>query len=137
MPQLDRIIIFPQIFWFFLILICFYAFLSHIFLPKFLKSIKLRKKIIDFNNEAFIHTENKNKEIQLLLLNKLKINLKNLENCIFFDCKQLNLSVFDKKLIKPSKLNLCIVSSIYKNMLFCNKQVLNTINFYPSNLNLR
>nr|YP_009445885.1 ATP synthase F0 subunit 8 [Betaphycus gelatinus]ATX68826.1 ATP synthase F0 subunit 8 [Betaphycus gelatinus] len=51
MPQLDRIIIFTQIFWLFLIFFSLYAILTHFFLPWILKSLKSRKLIIETNSK--------------------------------------------------------------------------------------
>ena len=49
MPQLDKTIIFTQIFWLFLIFTFSYIILVHYFFPLFLKSLKSRKLIIESN----------------------------------------------------------------------------------------
>jgi len=137
MPQLDRIIILPQIFWFFLIFILFYSLLSHFFLPKFINSIKLRKKIIDLNNDMFLGIEKTTQKDQLLILIQLNKNLSKVKNSIYLNSVKINFIFLDTKLVNPVKLDNCIINVIYKNMLFCNQQILNYIKLYPSNLNLR
>nr|YP_009114102.1 ATP synthase F0 subunit 8 [Palmaria palmata]AHB62165.1 ATP synthase F0 subunit 8 [Palmaria palmata] len=49
MPQLDRIIIFTQLFWLFFIFLISYMILTHFFFPLFLKSIKSRKLVVESN----------------------------------------------------------------------------------------
>jgi len=137
MPQLDRIIIFPQVFWFLLIFILFYTFLSHIFLPKFLSSIRLRKKIMDINNNIFFNLENQLKKDQKFLFAKLQLNLDSLKKSIYLNPRRLNFIFLNSKQLNPIKLDSCIINFIYKNMLYCNKQILNQIKFYPSNFNFK
>ena len=50
MPQLDRIIIFTQIFWLFLVFTSLYIILIYFFFPTFLQSLKARNLVIEFNN---------------------------------------------------------------------------------------
>nr|AVK39581.1 ATP synthase F0 subunit 8 [Sheathia arcuata] len=50
MPQLDRTIIFTQIFWLFLVFASLYITLIYFFLPIFLRSMKARNLVVEFNN---------------------------------------------------------------------------------------
>ena len=50
MPQLDRIIIFTQIFWLFLVFTSLYIILIYFFFLIFLQSLKARNLVIEFNN---------------------------------------------------------------------------------------
>nr|YP_009402619.1 ATP synthase F0 subunit 8 [Sheathia arcuata]ARX95759.1 ATP synthase F0 subunit 8 [Sheathia arcuata] len=51
MPQLDRIIIFTQIFWLFLVFASLYTILIYFFFPIFLRSLKSRNLVIDSNSD--------------------------------------------------------------------------------------
>ena len=62
MPQLDRIIIFTQIFWLFLVFTSLYIILIYFFFPTFLRSLKARDLVIEFNNN-----ENNNIKTDFLL----------------------------------------------------------------------
>ena len=62
MPQLDRIIIFTQIFWLFLVFTSLYIILIYFFFPTFLRSLKARNLVIEFNNN-----ENNNIKTDFLL----------------------------------------------------------------------
>jgi len=137
MPQLDRIIVFPQIFWLFLILIIFYSFLIHVFLPKFLISLKLRKEIINYNSNLlkkkkidFIEEE---KKILSIMIN----NIKQVQNCFYINNSQLNNFLKKFIIVNPVILNKKCINMITNNILFCNKSILNHIKLYPSLLNFK
>nr|YP_009317596.1 ATP synthase F0 subunit 8 [Pterocladiella media]AOX49048.1 ATP synthase F0 subunit 8 [Pterocladiella media] len=124
MPQLDRIIIFPQIFWLFLIFTSFYIILTHFFLPKFLKSLKSRKSVIDLNElkvnyvkQQSIESEQKFKDLLTQDLAKIKFFF---NSNVAFEILNLENSEADR-----------IISQAVKNsILFCNFQILNSIEIY-------
>lgn len=137
MPQLDRVIIFPQIFWFFLVFIIFYIILVHLFLPKFLFSLRLRKYIIDLNDVTFKNFESYDKELKFKFLHTLVDNLSKLKSSINLNSNNLNLIFQKSKFINPSSSNYVLVKFLKNNLLFCNIKLLNLIILYPSNLNLK
>nr|AHX02559.1 ATP synthase F0 subunit 8 [Sebdenia flabellata] len=134
MPQLDRIIVFSQIFWLFLIFTIFYTTLIHFFLPKFLKSIKSRRKIIAFNS---LETAKINESLvikQTLLQKALAKNLilirKVLNNSLvstLHPSKNTNFFFIDEK----------IGLVIFNFAKYYDTQLLNFISLYPKSLNLK
>lgn len=137
MPQLDIIIIFPQIFWFFLIFLIFYILLIHFFLPKFLGSLKARKQLIEKNSSLISNILTKIQYEHTLIIKKLNIDLKNIKNSLYLDPNKIQLVFLNYKFINPSQVNTQIIKILHKNILFCNKQVLKNIQIYPSSLNLK
>lgn len=133
MPQLDRVIVFSQIFWLFFIFTFLYAILTHFFLPKFLKSLKSRKQIIEANNFEFLSVTTNIAKKQDLLKNILLKNLILVENSIARDfifrtnTSKLNTQEIDEK----------IITAALNASLYCNFQLLNSISFYPKFLNLK
>nr|YP_004062234.1 hypothetical protein PPUL_31 [Plocamiocolax pulvinata]ADR03250.1 hypothetical protein PPUL_31 [Plocamiocolax pulvinata] len=131
MPQLDYTIIFSQIFWLFFIFLFLYTIILHFFLPVFLKSIKIRKELINSLNLEVSKLEEisfkkrtllySNVNQQLLIIKKL---LKK-ENFIFL-LKKENSIIIDKKLS-------IFISNTTK---FYNLQIINSIPFSSKILNL-
>nr|YP_010027354.1 ATP synthase F0 subunit 8 [Sarcopeltis skottsbergii]QOS04475.1 ATP synthase F0 subunit 8 [Sarcopeltis skottsbergii] len=131
MPQLDRIIVFPQIFWLFVIFVSTYVILTHFFLPKFVKSLKSRKLIIEANNVELSALTSKIVSKQLLLKQLLLNNL-----MIIDDSLNCELSISDNLL----KLNLHKVDekmgiAAFNASLYCDVHLFNCISFYPKFLN--
>ena len=102
-----------------------------------MSSIKLRKKLIEFNNEVFLGIEKQRKESQLTVLTQLNFNLNKIKNGIYLDSFKIKFIFLDSKLLNPIKLDSYVIKVIQKNILFCNKQILNQVKFYPSNFNLK
>nr|YP_010986435.1 ATP synthase F0 subunit 8 [Pachymeniopsis lanceolata]WOL37403.1 ATP synthase F0 subunit 8 [Pachymeniopsis lanceolata] len=134
MPQLDRIIVFSQIFWLFIIFTAFYTILIHFFLPKFLTALKSRKQIIEVNaSEVTKITEKsilKQNLIQKVLVEDLaliKNILVNNLNAILSTKQNLNISIIDEK----------IALIIFNTVKYCDAQLLNFISLRPKSLNLR
>nr|YP_010921937.1 ATP synthase F0 subunit 8 [Grateloupia turuturu]WIM51243.1 ATP synthase F0 subunit 8 [Grateloupia turuturu] len=134
MPQLDRIIVFSQIFWLFIIFTAFYTILTHFFLPKFLTALKSRKQIIEVNaSEVTKITEKsilKQNLIQKVLVEDLaliKNILVNNLNAILSTKQNLNISIIDEK----------IALIIFNTVKYCDAQLLNFISLRPKSLNLR
>lgn len=131
MPQLDYIIIFSQIFWLFFVFCFFYAIVLHFFLPMFLKSIKIRRELINSFNLEISNLEEISFKKTLLLysnVNQHLLIIKQLlqkENFIIFLQKN-NSIIIDKKLS-------IVISNTIK---FYNLQVLNSILFCPQVFNL-
>nr|AHX02535.1 ATP synthase F0 subunit 8 [Schizymenia dubyi] len=127
MPQLDRIIIFTQIFWLFTVFTIVYTILVHYFLPKFLKSLKSRKEIVLVNSlevESLSKKITQKQKLLTELLHKNLILVKNILTSNFNSLetdKKLNLLEVDKK----------IGTSISNSTQYCDIHILNAILFYP------
>ena len=137
MPQLDFIIVFPQIFWFFLIFISFYFFVINYFLPKFLKSLKLRKYILNFNFIVYNNLLENNRNLKLNFLNKLILNLTNLKFSLYLSSSNLNFFFKKNKYLNTIKFDSYFINLLKNKVVFCNSLLLNSILLYPSNLNLK
>lgn len=132
MPQLDRIIVFSQIFWLFIIFVLIYIVLTHFFLPKFIKSLKSRKQIIEANDTELSELTSKiiNKQLllkQLLLKNLVVVNISlGHEFSISNTLPKLDIHKIDTK-----------ISTVTRNVsLYCDVQLFNCIFFYPKLLNI-
>ncbi len=136
MPQLDFIIIFPQIFWFFIIFSILYIFILHTAIPRILIVLKSRKSLVQQNNLTASDLELQLLESQKLVVSKIIRNLKSLEAAVFLNQTKIRLLLNNSKL-DSSVLNLKLISVITNLTLFCNKQTLNSILFFPSKLNLK
>nr|YP_009445912.1 ATP synthase F0 subunit 8 [Eucheuma denticulatum]ATX68854.1 ATP synthase F0 subunit 8 [Eucheuma denticulatum] len=128
MPQLDRIIIFTQIFWLFLIFSVLYATLTHFFLPLILKSLKSRKLIIEANSKETINLISKIKAKHNLLKELLIKNLSTVENYLIenlvnskFRNSSMEMPLVDEKIARA-----CIT-----HVLYCNVQSLESIVLFP------
>nr|YP_009488823.1 ATP synthase F0 subunit 8 [Grateloupia filicina]AWD77503.1 ATP synthase F0 subunit 8 [Grateloupia filicina] len=134
MPQLDRIIVFSQIFWLFIIFTTFYTVLTHFFLPRFLKALKSRKQIIEINAlEVAAITEkssSKQSSIQKVLVKDLaliKNILVNNLNATLLAKQNSHVSAIDEK-----------IGLIVLNMVkYCDAQLLDFILLRPKSLNLK
>nr|YP_010620115.1 ATP synthase F0 subunit 8 [Periphykon beckeri]WAX04151.1 ATP synthase F0 subunit 8 [Periphykon beckeri] len=136
MPQLDYLIIIPQIFWLFLLFWCFYFFLTYFFLPLFLYTIKLRKEFIKYNQifELKLTTEIL-KEHQSMLKN-LNTILTSIHSILFTQFIHVNFRFYKKPFKKTFLLvNKKLLASLIKSILFCNSVSLNSLKFYPVFLN--
>lgn len=133
MPQLDFLIILPQIFWFILSFTFFYFILTYYFLPIFLKTINSRREFIKFNKNSESRLDNEILLKRQFILKKFTSDLSEIKSVIF-----LNLLKF--KSTKPfklqsSKLNAKISTALNKSVIYCNLDLINLIKFYPSLLN--
>lgn len=133
MPQLDLTIIFSQIFWLFIFFFFTYTILTHFFLPKFLFSIKSRKKIIEVNSANILKYQKefitKQENLQNLLLKSLgliKETLAGSWSSISRIGVNSNLVLIDKK----------IGLVIFNIVKYCDYELMNSINLYPKKLNL-
>nr|YP_009988309.1 ATP synthase F0 subunit 8 [Gelidiella acerosa]QNM39447.1 ATP synthase F0 subunit 8 [Gelidiella acerosa] len=127
MPQLDRIIIFSQIFWLFTIFILFYTTITHFFLPKFLISLKARKLILKINSEKSFFILNKSSENKIELL---ATTVKNLSTTKKILNSNSGFSISNFNSTKTNKVDELIGNIAKDNILFCNFQILDSINIY-------
>nr|YP_011017723.1 ATP synthase F0 subunit 8 [Griffithsia okiensis]WQF69546.1 ATP synthase F0 subunit 8 [Griffithsia okiensis] len=136
MPQLDLLIIFPQIFWFFLIFIFLYLFILHYFLPKILLIIKFRQKLIDLNNNEFFLINKLLLKNKKTINNNLILNLEKLKNSFFLNQSKIDLIFSDNKFTNPEILNKKSIFFNYKLEIYFNKFYSDLILVLPSCLNL-
>nr|YP_009515517.1 ATP synthase F0 subunit 8 [Montagnia macrospora]AVK39484.1 ATP synthase F0 subunit 8 [Montagnia macrospora] len=127
MPQLDFLIIFPQIFWMCVIFSSFYFLLTFVFLPKLILSLKLRQFILEENsrkvNAEVIEPSSKKTDSHFgleLKIRSLETNFENikdlLESNVLFPSRN-----FDSKVTKATRFT----------MLFCDSLILKNIAFFP------
>ena len=124
MPQLDRIILFPQVFWLFVIFTSFYIVLTHFFLPKFLKSLKSRKCVTDLNELRVLEIHKQLNESELWFRENLLDDLAKTKKIFSLNP---TFKSFDSKGWETKKADELISKSIKNSILFCNLQVLNSI----------
>ena len=130
MPQLDRIIITSQIFWLFLIFLVLYTILTHFFLPKFLRILKIRKQMLDINNQEASVINVKINERRILLKQLVVNNLSLIENYLktfTLIASNNNVQLLDMKIA-----NAFLISSLY-----CNNLLFKSIILFPKTLNLK
>lgn len=124
MPQLDRIIIFPQIFWLFVVFTAFYSVLTHFFLPKFLRVLKARKIIVSFNEQQAIQATRRCAESETKLKETLAEDLEKVKE-IFSQNPTFNLRNLKK--LETKSVDEAISTATKNSILFCNSQVLDSI----------
>ncbi|KAI0556312.1 ATP synthase protein (mitochondrion) [Gracilaria domingensis] len=134
MPQLDRIIVFSQIFWLILIFSLFYAILTHYFLPKFLKSLKIRKQVVDLNTKEILKRTEGTLNKQNLLV---KILIKNLEVTSNLLVSYFGQLVKDKKSVDTLIIDQKIGFVILNTVKFCDLKLVNSIFVYPKPLKFK
>ena len=132
MPQLDYIIIFPQIFWFCIIFTVFYWILVYFFLPKFLITLKTRLLIQQKNIQESDILVTKLNEKQNLIQKILIKNLNNSKNLLFQTNSFLTILKFNN-----SKFDEKIAKAIFWYSLYYDENVIKQIHFFPKNFNLR
>ena len=136
MPQLDFLIILPQIFWLIIFFIFFHFVLTYFFLPFFLRTILLRHKFIEQNQVLELRLLNEVLKKRQYIFKKLNFTFAQM-NSILFE-RLLNLRFFF--LEKPFKqiflnLNKKIFTSTKNSLYFCNTVNLAYFKFFPTFLN--
>ena len=132
MPQLDRVIIFSQIFWLFIIFSSLYAILTHFFLPLFLKSLKSRKQIIELNSLEVSKLNNRVFTKHALLKQKLLQHLLLIESFLLKSyIFQNHFEVGNHSILIDEKIALASINY----SLYCDNFILKNILFYPKFLN--
>jgi len=136
MPQLDFLIVFPQIFWLIFFFILFYFILSYFFLPFFLRTILIRTKFIKQNSLFEAHLITTFLEKQQIFFNKLNKSLIDIHSKVFSDLLNLHFTF----LTPPFKKNYVILNKkifevTKKSLYFCNSIILESFVFFPSMLN--
>nr|YP_009490436.1 ATP synthase F0 subunit 8 [Gracilaria textorii]AWH62617.1 ATP synthase F0 subunit 8 [Gracilaria textorii] len=134
MPQLDRIIVFSQIFWLVLIFSIFYAILIHYFLPKFIKSLKIRKQVIDLNTKEILKKAEGTLDKQNMLT---KVLVKNLEITSDFLVSYFGQLVKNKKVVDTLVIDQKIGLVILNTIKFCDFKLLNSVFVYPKSLKFK
>nr|YP_010199754.1 ATP synthase F0 subunit 8 [Gracilaria isabellana]UAD89712.1 ATP synthase F0 subunit 8 [Gracilaria isabellana] len=134
MPQLDRIIIFSQIFWLVLVFSIFYVVLTHYFLPKFLKSLKIRKQVIGLNTKEILQKTEGTLSRQNLLI---KILVKNLETASDLLVSYFGQLVKAKKGVDTLMIDQKIGFVILNTIKFCDFKLLNSIFVYPKSVKFK
>jgi hypothetical protein len=126
MPQLDRIIVFTQIFWLFLVFTSLYIILIYFFFPTFLRSLKARNLVIEFNNNEnnsvktdFLLTQTiinttLNEQVQFMKTVLLK-NFVLFNNINSFDLRSIDASLLDSIFYTTMYNNEVILRNIYLN----------------------
>lgn len=112
MPQFDHGSFFNQVFWFFFIFLTSYFLLTYFFLPLVCKTLKFRKKKIEFNQKNYIDIKLENFQ-QQLFLNKtfltisahLQTTLKKVNEITLISIDPLKKHLFQKTLFKLNFLN--------------------------------
>nr|YP_010620207.1 ATP synthase F0 subunit 8 [Dipterosiphonia australica]WAX04243.1 ATP synthase F0 subunit 8 [Dipterosiphonia australica] len=133
MPQLDFLIILPQIFWLTIFFISFYFVLTYYFLPFFIKTIESRNKFISYNQEIEVKLRSKVLQKRQNMLKTLNLTFAKIHSILF-----INLFTFTFTFVKPPfkneflSLNKKILSSLKNTIFFCNSILLNSFKFYPS-----
>jgi hypothetical protein len=136
MPQLDILIILPQIFWLIVFFGIFYYILTYYILPFFLQTINSRKYFLQSNktyeNKLISDIFNKRK----LVLNELNTNFNHIKSVLFLKLFHTKFNFrkepFDSHFFK---LNNKILNAVNNSILYCNPTVLSIIKFYPKILN--
>ena len=131
MPQLDIIIIFPQIFWFFLLFISFYSLLIHFILPKLVVILKIRKLIIINNVKETLKLKEKSIFKSNIVTQWIKKSLLLINKTLKTNSLVINKTNIDNQL--DSKISLIIQELI----LYYNKYTFNIINLYHKNFNYK
>nr|YP_008963788.1 ATP synthase F0 subunit 8 [Grateloupia angusta]AGO19301.1 ATP synthase F0 subunit 8 [Grateloupia angusta] len=134
MPQLDRIIVFSQIFWLFIIFAIFYTILTHFFLPKFLAALKSRKQIIEVNALEVAKITEKSSLKQNLIQKVLIKDLALIKNILV---NNLNVALSAKQNSNISIIDEKIGLIIFNTVKYCDAQLLSFISLRPKSLNLK
>nr|YP_010620069.1 ATP synthase F0 subunit 8 [Rhodomelopsis africana]WAX04082.1 ATP synthase F0 subunit 8 [Rhodomelopsis africana] len=136
MPQLDILIILPQIFWLIICFTFFYFLLTYYFLPFFLKTIKARINFIKANQMLEVQITFAVTKKKLALFKNLNKTLNKIHLILFAKLFHLRFN-FLKKPMKQSYflLNKKILNASANSIFFCNPILLNSLEFYPLFLN--
>lgn len=136
MPQLDFLIILPQIFWLIITFTLFYFVFTYYFLPLFLKAINSRKEFLKFNKNIEIQLSDEVFKKRQFVLKELSLNLSNIRSILFSNLIHLKFDFQQKPFkLQYNKLNLKVLIAINKSVFYCNPNLINLLKFYPSILN--
>nr|YP_011017769.1 ATP synthase F0 subunit 8 [Polysiphonia morrowii]WQF69615.1 ATP synthase F0 subunit 8 [Polysiphonia morrowii] len=136
MPQLDFLIILPQIFWLILSFTLFYFVLTYYFLPTFLKTINSRKQFIKFNKKIELQLANEVFNKRQFVLKELNFNLNRIRSILFSNLMHTKFDFIQSPFkSKYSKLNSKILVAVNKSIFYCNLNSISLLQFYPLVLN--
>ena len=133
MPQLDYVIVFPQIFWLIMGFMSSYIILSHYFLPKFLRSLKARKEVIDFNSANSNQIQKDYEEKQIFLNKLLNSNLILVRDFLF---KESILLVSNGSNINFNVVDTKVAVALYNFVLYCSVNTIDCVQLRPKLANL-
>lgn len=128
MPQLDLVILFSQIFWLAFSFILLYIVVLYYFLPLFLKSIKSRILLLEYNVSKANYFQNSFSERSELLKKLVYNSLQSVKNTTL------------TMLSKPSNVEFVSIQqamdklvgrALWNIVLYCNLNLLKNINFRP------
>lgn len=132
MPQLDFLIILPQIFWLILFFSLTYFSLTYFFLPLFLKTLNSRKYFLKINKNKETSLINDIINNRSLVFKNLSSNFDQLKSILFFRLLHLKFQFYKKPYSHQfSKLNNKIFKATVNSILYCNFTVLQKIKIYP------
>ena len=124
MPQLDRTIVFPQIFWLIIGFIIAYIILSYYFFPKFLQSITSRKEIINLNLKESLKLQQVHEKKSIVLRESV---MKNLILIKHFLNENYLLSIFKKCNMDTRVVDLYFSSVVCNLVLYYDINLLNKV----------
>lgn len=134
MPQLDRVIVFTQLFWLITVFVILYIILTHIFLPILIKSFKIRSLFIQF-------IKDRTNKIQSNLLFKQKFIAKTLNNSLLISksllCPKFKPYQRYLHLINFNLLNFQLFTFILYIALYCSKPLINSILLSSKNFSFK
>lgn len=136
MPQLDILIILPQIFWLTIFFTLFYFVLTYHFLPLFLKTINSRRYFLEVNRSRENRLTEEVFEKRKLIINELNSNIGKIKSILFYYLLHSKFN-FSKNPyhLQFSNLNSKILTALNKSVLYCNPSMLSKMRFYPNILN--
>lgn len=136
MPQLDKLIVLPQIFWLIILFTFFYFLTTFYFLPVLLRFIKSRKYFLNNNNtlniDLSVESFEKRKNLMVLLFQ----DFSSIKSLIFSKITNLNFNFKDDILISKYKkfINLILIAAS-DSTYYCNFSLLKSLKFFPLFLN--
>nr|WDA66140.1 ATP synthase F0 subunit 8 [Phymatolithon calcareum] len=128
MPQLDFIIVFPQIFWLLLTFFFTYTTIICFFLPLFVKFLKTRKHIVIENTKLLLLTQKKIDTKQLQLSTTINQNFYLVK--LFLETEIINL--FSKDLaLELNSIDTKVIEVLYYNTIYYDTNILDSIPLNP------
>nr|YP_009389235.1 ATP synthase F0 subunit 8 [Thorea hispida]ARX95979.1 ATP synthase F0 subunit 8 [Thorea hispida] len=130
MPQLDRIIIFTQLFWLFIIFVTIYTVLTTLFLPILIKVFKTRNLFVQFISE-----ESNKLQLSFFIHQQITIQTLNKSFSVLKHFLHPNLALFYKETDTTTLLDTHLLVYILNMVLYCNRSLSTVILFNSKNYN--
>lgn len=136
MPQLDKLIILPQIFWLIILFSLFYFLTTFYFLPTLLKFIKSRKYFLNNNNTLSEALSIKSSEKRKIITVSLLQDFSKIRSLIFNKITSSSFS-FRDDVFKPKykKFTSTMLIVMLDSINYCNISLLKSLKFFPLLLN--